>query len=132
MVFQRQAHDMLEVTMVNMGIHPKKPFENDFYDRHKTLRKRNSYQLIYELNLFRMGSDYQFKKQSTDLTREKGFVVDLTFHPGHQIINILTCRDFERFPDILPISPQVFISNEKGYLGPALITGQVSALQNSI
>lgn len=46
-------------------------------------------------------------RESTDLAREKRFVVELTLHPCHEEFNILRSGHFERCLDILPISPEI-------------------------
>ena len=43
----------------------------------------------------------------TDLAGEQVLVVKLIFHPGHQQLDVLGSRHFERSFNILPIRPQV-------------------------
>jgi hypothetical protein len=74
----------------------------------------------------------------TDLRGENGLVVELILDPGDEVVDVLWRTAFDGFLDVDPISPQILeaamVRTEiaGGYRGPAVITGQVCGVQNSV
>lgn len=50
-----------------------------------------------------------FVENHTDLARKETLVVDLSFNPSHEIIDVLAGSDLQRCFDILPICPKIFV-----------------------
>ena len=77
---------MLEVSMVDVGVNSKQPFEDHLDDVGEILWER-------------------YAKR----TREYFLIVQLVLDPRHQEINVLSSTDFERRFDIVAVCPQVFV-----------------------
>lgn len=74
-VLQPQRHDVLEVRVVDVGVHAKQSLENYLDHAEEGLRKRNTYTLSTLV--------------VTHLAGKQGFVVELVLHPGHQVVDVL-------------------------------------------
>jgi len=49
----------------------------------------------------------------TNLGREKCLIIQLILHPGHQVVDVLGCRTFDRLFNIGAISPVILIPAKK-------------------
>ena len=68
--FSREKHDMLEVSMVDMGIYSEQPLEDDFDDVHEVLGEGHS-----------------------QLAGEYFLIIQLILYPCHQKVNVLCCTN---------------------------------------
>ena len=54
-----------------------------------------------------------YRSKLTNLGGEKCLIIQLILHPGHQVVNVLGCRAFDRLLNIGAISPVILISTEE-------------------
>ena len=82
MSLSTEEHDMLEVSVVNVGVNSEQALEYDLYNVLKVL-----------------GEWY------SQLAGEDLLVVKLIFNPRHQEVNVLACAYFQRSLYVMPVSP---------------------------
>ena len=70
MVFCSKVHNVLEMSMVNMGVDSEQSLEDDFNNIKEVLWERDS-----------------------NLAWKKVFIVELIFNPCHQKVDVFTCRN---------------------------------------
>ncbi len=103
----REQHDVLEVSVVYVSIHPEESLEYDFDNVHKV-----------------------FWEGHSQLAWEYFFVVELVFDPGHQKVDVLCSADFEGRLDVVTISPEVLVLGACRHGGAGL--GSTELSQNSV
>lgn len=57
------------------------------------------------------------EKQRTDLERENGLIVQLSFDPAHKQVDVFWRTDFDGLLHLHAISPQVLIPEDKPSIG---------------
>ncbi len=82
MVFQTQSEYLLEMRVVDVGVHSEHPLEDGFYDLAECLRECH-----------------------TNLARKYSLVVKLCLNPRHEQVYVLWGRHFQRGSDVLAICP---------------------------
>ncbi len=82
----REQHDVLEVSVVDVGVHSEQAFEDHLDDVHEVLGELHS-----------------------QLTGEDLLIVELVLHPSHQEVDVLSCTHLQGSLHIVAISPEVFI-----------------------
>ena len=82
MGFGTQQHDVLEMSVINVGVHSEKSFEYHFDDVHKV-----------------------FGERYTKRTREYFFIIKLVFYPCHQKVDVFSRTYFQWSFYIMTISP---------------------------
>jgi hypothetical protein len=86
MGLSREEHDMLEMSMVDVGVNSEESLENNLDD-----------------------VDEVFGEGHSELTREDLFVVELILYPSHEEVNVFRCTDFKGSLDVVTVSPEIFI-----------------------
>ena len=102
-VLHPQAHDVLEVGVINMRVNPEEPLKDDFDGGTEVLGERDP-----------------------DLGGEKVLIVELDFDPGHQEVNVLARGDLQWRPHVLPVCPQIFVLRTGRHDGAALWRAELS------
>lgn len=87
MGFLLQLHHRVEMLVVDVSVNPEQTLQDGFCHRHEVLGKGNS-----------------------NLGGEKCLIIQLILHPGHQVVDVLWRRAFDRFLDIGAICPVILIS----------------------
>ena len=102
-----EQHDVLEVRVVDVRVHPEQPLENHLYYRHEVLRERHP------------------NGAGEDL-----LVVQLVFHPGHEEVNVLAGAHLERRLHVVTVCPQVLVLGARAHSGTRL--GRAELGQDSV
>lgn len=86
MRLRAQQHNMLEMSMVDVGVDSEQPFENHLDDVHEVLRKRYA-----------------------ESAREYFLVIQLVLYPCHEELDVLTSTDLKRRLHVVSIGPKVLV-----------------------
>lgn len=118
MGFLLEAHNLLEMRVIDVRVHPKQTLKYRFDNFSEIRRKRRPCGghtfLINHLNSLHGNIICQHINKTilflkvTEFLREQRFIIELSFDPIHQILDILWRRNFYGFLYLNSVSPSVF------------------------
>lgn len=98
-----QLHHRVKMLVVDVSVNPEQTLQDGFGHRHEVLGEGNA-----------------------DLGGKKCLIIQLILHPGHQVVDVLGCRAFDRLLNISAISPMILISRSSRHHRAAGLSAELS------